>query len=90
MSNSFKKIKNIIEQEQPFGKFLLDSSFYLAHRHDLHESEPLEEHIKLVNDYLSLIVESNNLDTTIDKLIEDFLKLNRFEEYQIDFLLEKS
>lgn len=89
MSNSFKKIKTIIEQEQPFGKFLLDSALYLAHRHDLHESEPLEEHIKLVNDYLSLIVESNKLDSTIDKLIEDFLKLNKFEEYQIELLGEK-
>lgn len=88
MSNSYKKIKDIIEQEQPFDKFLLNSSFYLAHRHDFHKSETLEEHIKLVNQYLSLIVEANNLDTPIDELIKDFLKLNNFENQQIEHLGE--
>lgn len=86
MSNSFKKIKDIVEQERNLGDFLLDASLYLAHKNIPFESETLEEHISLVNKHFVLLVESSQLDCVIDKLISDFLITNKVDNQRVELL----
>lgn len=46
---------------------------YFAHRHLIKNSESLEEHVILVNQYGSKLVESHGLDAVINSLITDLL-----------------
>lgn len=86
MSNSFKTVKDIVEQEKNLGDFLLNASLYLAHKNKPFKSETLEEHINLVNKHFVLLVESSQLDGIIDKLILDFLLLNKVDNQKLELL----
>jgi len=91
MSNSFKKIYNIIKEVNNIKEYLVDAQKYYAHipAWNSNNSKPelLDEHIGLVLSYFSQLVQIHNLDEVIDNLIIELLSEHKIEDsYSGDFI----
>lgn len=71
MCNSFKSVREIINELPALSDYLLDADSYYAHlpNKEFQRKETLEEHVRLVNSYLERLVTCHQLDVVIDKLI---------------------
>ncbi|MEZ4968878.1 MAG: CRISPR-associated helicase Cas3' [Flavobacteriaceae bacterium] len=75
MPNYFKSTKEIINELPALSEFLVNAGTYFAHLPKLNTSLPketLEEHINLVNNYATTLIEKHKLDEVINKLISDY------------------
>ena len=73
MCNSFKSIRQIINQNASILLELKDREHYYAHIDGNHGIESLEEHQALVNNYFISICEALGLDRVINSLIDSFV-----------------
>lgn len=73
MSNSFKKVSEIISATPALKEQLINAGVYWAHRpKDNNRNIPvetLEEHIELVLRYFNQLIEAHQLDDAIDRII---------------------
>ena len=69
MFNSIESVKQIVIRNTSIIQSLKDKEKYYAHTCIGRESELLEEHQRLVNEYFISICETLQLDRVIDKLI---------------------
>lgn len=74
-SNSFKTVREILQEAPALNSYLVDADKYWAHRdmNQRKEAETLEEHVDLVNANLLRLVEAHQLDNVIDNLISKYL-----------------
>ncbi|WP_410879504.1 CRISPR-associated helicase Cas3' [Myroides sp. DW712] len=73
MSNSYKSIKQLVEEIPSLRTYLQDEGIYYAHIARDKAPETLAEHLDLVNTYFVHLVEEHSLDTVIDRLLSDYL-----------------
>src|SRR5690606_6993177 len=77
MCNSYKTVRQLIEDLPALSSYLSNAGSYFAHLssdHVTQTAESLEEHVTLVNKYLIRLVEIHKLDSIIDNLISHYLK----------------
>ncbi|MDD4697949.1 MAG: CRISPR-associated helicase Cas3' [Fermentimonas sp.] len=91
MSNSFKKIDNIIKEVNNINEYLIDAQKYYAHipAWSSINSKPelLHEHIGLVLSYFKQLVQIHNIDDVVDNLIIDLLSEHNIKDnYSGDFI----
>ncbi|MGN6494791.1 MAG: CRISPR-associated endonuclease Cas3'', partial [Agriterribacter sp.] len=84
MSSFYDTVAAILKTTPPLHTFLEGCNRYYAHvspKNAVHPLSPetLQEHIELVLEKLSLIVSQHGLDTVIDNLILDFLKVHNLQ-----------
>lgn len=75
MSNLIKveKILQEYREDSSLNHILLNNSKYWAHTSANKKEELLDEHLKLVESYFSVLIKKHGLDHIIDKLIYDYL-----------------
>lgn len=73
MSNSYKSIKQLVEEIPSLSSYLQDEGIYYAHTALNRTPETLAEHLDLVNVYFVYLVEEHGLDVVIDGLLKDYL-----------------
>lgn len=68
---------------------LKDCQHYWGHTSSNHKEELLEEHLKLVEKYLLLIIEKHGIEPIINNLIDNYLKEIGFEDEHLFFFIKK-
>lgn len=77
MSKCYNSTKDIVNALPALSSFLIDAGSYFAHLpkgSSKCSNETLEEHVNLVNDYFTVLIEEHRLDVSIDNLIRDYIK----------------
>ena len=73
---SFKSFKILVQEECRIEDILTNHEKYHAHTHKKRAYEKLHEHVHLVMDYASKLVNAHGLDAVLDSMINDLIKVN--------------
>ena len=76
MIQSFKSFEKLVQDETRIEQILVNFERYHAHTHKTSAYEKLHEHVHLVLDYASKLVTAHGLDTVLDSLINNLIKVN--------------
>ncbi len=77
MEKLFNSFNQIYQNDIRIENILPQYEIYYAHTHQNKESEKLHKHIHLVMQYAIKLIEVHQLDTVIDNLISDWIKINQ-------------
>ena len=73
---SFKSFKILVQEETRIEDILNNAEKYHAHTHKKQAYEKLHEHVHLVMDYASKLVDVHGLDAVLDSMINEVIKVS--------------
>jgi len=73
---SFKSFKILVEEETRIEEILVNHEKYHAHTHKKRAYEKLHEHVHLVMEYAQKLIHAHGLDTVLDSMINELVKVN--------------
>lgn len=84
MMKSFKSFEILVQEETRIENVLTNYEKYHAHTHKKRAYEKLHEHVHLVMDYAIKLVNAHGLDTVLDSMIDELIKVNsKIEKVEI-------